>query len=168
MAYEYHTPLLVLRDPNEPEAQEHVRTLGLVPGQREYLIRSVNDEIALGDLGAPPAGIYLGFRSLKEIMGIVSEYVEVPRELAERDVAPPDRYLRTSERALPFKVQSSKEEPQNQQYKAMAHGYWFWIDESDHKSKAVLEALNYLFVSQSGASKPGDPILTLPLSPPGQ
>ena len=60
------------------------------------------------------------------------------------------------------------EEPLNQQYKAMAHGYWFWIDESDHKSKAVLEALYYLFVSQSGASKSGDPILTLPLSPPGQ
>jgi hypothetical protein len=168
MAYEYHTPLLVLRDPENPEAQEHVRMLGLVPGKREYLIRSVNDEIALGDLGAPPAGIYLGFRSLKEIMGIVSEYVEVPPSLAERDAVPPGRYLRTSERTLPFKVRSSQEEPQNQQYKAMAHGYWFWIDESDHKSKAVLEALNYLFVSQSGASKPGDPILTLPLSPPGQ
>lgn len=168
MAYEYHTPLLVLRDPDDREAQEHVRSLGLVPGKREYLIRSVNDEIALGDLGAPPAGIYLGFRSLKEIMGIVSEYVEVPASLAEKDVVPPDRYLRTGERTLPFKVRSAKEEPQDQQYKAMAHGYWFWIDESDHKSKAVLEALNYLFVSQSGASKPGDPILTLPLSPPGQ
>lgn len=101
-------------------------------------------------------------------MGIVSEYVEVPASLAEKDVVPPDRYLRTGERTLPFKVRSAKEEPQDQQYKAMAHGYWFWIDESDHKSKAVLEALNYLFVSQSGASKPGDPILTLPLSPPGQ
>lgn len=168
MAYEYHTPLLVLRDAANPEAQEHVRTLGLVPGKREYLIRAVNDEIALGDLGPPPAGIYLAFRSLKEIMGIVSEYVEVPPGLADKDVVPPDRYLRTSERALPFKVNSSSEEPQNQQYKALAHGYWFWIDESDHKSKAVLEALNYLFQSQSGASSPGDPILTLPLSPPGQ
>jgi hypothetical protein len=101
-------------------------------------------------------------------MGIVSEYVEVPPGLADKDVVPPDRYLRTSEQALPFKVHSSNEEPQNQQYKALAHDYWFWIDESDHKSKAVLEALNYLFQSQSGASSPGDPILTLPLSPPGQ
>ena len=50
----------------------------------------------------------------------------------------------------------------------MAHGYWFWIDEPDHNSKAVLEALNYLFALQSGPSKPGDSILTLPLSPPGQ
>ncbi|MHC5159395.1 MAG: hypothetical protein ACYSN8_05085, partial [Planctomycetota bacterium] len=91
MAYEYHTPLLVLRNPNDPETKEHVRTLGLVPGQREYLIRSVNDEFALGDMGSPPAGIYLGFRSLKEIMGIFSEYVEVPRELADRDIAPPSR-----------------------------------------------------------------------------
>jgi hypothetical protein len=31
-----------------------------------------------------------------------------------------------------------------------------------------LEALRARLMSQSGASNPGDPILTLPLSPPGQ
>jgi len=164
MAFEYHTPLLVLRDAEDPEAQEHLRTLGLRPGLREYVIRAVNDEIAMG---APPTFIYLGFRSLKEIMGIVSEYVEIPPELKARGIVPPPRYVRTGDEKLSFKVQSSKEEPQDTLYKVIVHGHWFWIDEADYQSKSVLEALYYLLQSQSGASKPGDPILTLPLSPPG-
>ena len=59
------------------------------------------------------------------------------------------------------------EQPQNRQYKAKAHGYGCLIDESDHNSKAVLEALNDLFVSQAGLSKRGDSALMLPLSPLG-
>jgi len=165
MAFEYHTPLLVLRDPEDPKTQGHLRTLGLEPGQREYVIRAVNDEIAMG---APPTFIYLGFRSLKEIMGIVSEYVEIPPELEAHGIVPPPRYVRTAEEKLSFKVRSSKEEPQGTQYKVVAHDHWFWIDEDDYQSKAVLEALYYLLQSQMGASKPGDPILTLPLSPAGQ
>jgi len=166
MCLEYHTPVLVLRDADDPVTQEHVRMLGLTPGQSEYVIRAVNDEIALGDLGGPAAGIYLGFRSLKEVMGIVSEYVEVPTELS--GIVPPSRYRQTGNAKLPFTVRSSQVEPPGTLYKVLAHDHWFWIDESDHKSKAVLEALYYLLMSQSGASQPGDPILTLPLSPPGQ
>ena len=60
------------------------------------------------------------------------------------------------------------EEPQNRQHEAMAQGYGFRVDESDHKSKAVLVGLNNLFVTQPGASKPGDPMRTRPLIPPGQ
>jgi hypothetical protein len=166
MCLEYHTPLLVLRDGDDPVTQELVRTLGVIPGRPEYQLRAVNDEIALGDLGSPTGAIYLGFRSLKEIMGIASEYVEVPEAL--RGIVPPPRYLQTGDAKLPFAVRSSREEPRGTMYKVLAHDHWFWIDEADHKSKALLEALYALLMSQSGASQPGDPILTLPLSPPGQ
>jgi hypothetical protein len=164
MAFEYHTPLLVIRDPGDPVAQEHLRTLGLEPGQREYVIRAVNDEIALG---APPTFIYLGFRSLKEIMGIVSEYVEVPSAIAERGNVPETRYQQTGAYRLAFKVRSSRLEPRDTPYRASLHGYWFSIDPADQESKAVLEALYYTYQSQQGATAPGDPILTLPTSPPG-
>ena len=98
-------------------------------------------------------------------MGIASEYVEVPIGL--RGIVPPARFTQTGEAALPFAVHSSQEEPQGTMYKVLAHDHWFWIDEADHKSRAVLEALYALLMSESGASQPGDSILTLPLSPPG-
>ena len=160
MAFEYHTPIMVLRDPEDPETQEHLRTLGLVPGSREYEIRAVNDEIALG---RGPTFIFVGFRSLKEIMGIVSEYVEIPPELEARGVVPPPRYLTTGERQLGFKVRWSKEEPQNTPYRVSMYDHWFWIDQTDHDSKALFEALNILFYSQLGGSEKGDVTLTLPL-----
>jgi hypothetical protein len=122
----------------------------------------VNDEIALG---RGPTFIFVGFRSLKEIMGIASEYVEVPPELEVRGIAPPPRYQQTGMQKLSFKVHSSKDEPQGTPYKVSAHDHWFWIDMTDHKSKALLEVLFSLFYSQIGASEPGSPILTLPLSP---
>ena len=162
MAFEYHTPLLVVRDPKNPETQKHLATLGVVPGSREYEIRAVNDEIALG---RGPTFIFVGFRSLKEIMGIASEYVEIPPELEARGVVPPSRFQQTGERQLAFKVRSSTDEPQYTPYKVSLHDHWFWIDLDDHKSKALLEALYSLFYSQLGATKPGDPILTLPLAP---
>lgn len=162
MALEYHTPLIVVRDPRNPEAQEHLRTLGVVPGYREYEMRAVNDEVALG---RGPTFIFIGFRSLKEIMGIASEYVEVPPELEARGIVPPSRYRQTGIQKLSFKVRSSTDEPQDTPYKVSLHDHWFWIDLADHKSKALLEALYSLFYSQLGATKPGDPILTLPLAP---
>jgi hypothetical protein len=165
MGFEYHTPLLVVRDLEHPEVLEHLRTLGLAPGHREYIIRAVNDEIALGaDLST---FIYLGFRSLKEIMGIVSEYVEVPPDLAERGSAPLPGYRQTGAHRLKFKVRSGEAEPREAPYRASLHGYWFWIDPTDQDSKAILEALYYTYQSQRGATTPGDPILTLPTSPPG-
>jgi hypothetical protein len=165
MGFEYHTPLLIVRDPEDPKVLEPLRTLGLAPGHREYIIRAVNDEIALGaDLST---FIYLGFRSLKEIMGIVSEYVEVPTEIAERGAVPQSRYRQTGAHRLAFKVRSSKAEPRDTPYRASLHGHWFWIDPADQDSKAVLEALYYTYQSQRGATTPGDPILTLPTSPPG-
>jgi hypothetical protein len=162
MSFEYHTPLIAIRDPDDPETQGYLRTLGVVPGHREYEIRAVNDEV---HLGRPPTFIFVGFRSLKEIMGIASEYVEIPAELAARGIAPPPRYQQTGMQKLSFKVRSSKDEPQGTPYKVSLHDHWFFIDMTDHKSKALMEALFSLFYSQIGASKPGDPILTLPLSP---
>ena len=145
MAFEYHTPLMVVRDPENQEAQELLRTLGVVPGSREYEIRAVNDEIALG---RGPTFIFVGFRSLKEIMGIASEYVEIPPELEARGIVPPSRFQQTGERQLAFKVRSSTDEPQDTPYKVSLHDHWFWIDLDDHKSKALLEALYSLFYSQ--------------------
>ena len=162
MALEYHTPLIVVRDQEDPETQEHLRTLGVVPGSREYELRAVNDQIALG---RGPTFIFLGFRSLKEIMGIVSEYVEIPPELAARGVVPPARYQQTGDLALNFSVRWSKEEPQGTPYKASMYDHWFWIDMADHDSKAMFESLNNLFYSQLGSAESGGPILTLPLAP---
>jgi hypothetical protein len=162
MALEYHTPIIVLRDSENPEAHEHLRTLGVVPGSRVYEIRAVNDEVAFG---RPPSFIFVGFRSLKEIMGIASEYVEIPPELEARGVVPPARYLQTGERQLAFKVRASRDEPEDTPYKVSMYGHWFWIDLTDHKSKALFEALNTMFYSQLGRSESGAPILTLPLSP---
>ncbi len=160
MVLEYHTPLLVLKDPSDPQTEEYVRLLGLEPGLREYIIRAATDEIALG---RSLNFIYVGFRSLKEIMGIVSEYVDVPAELS--DTVPQPRYRRTGENKLPFRVRSSEREPRDTAYKVLVHDHWFWIDESDVDSKSVLEALYAILLRQSGASEVGAPTLTLPVGP---
>ena len=64
-----------------------------------------------------------------------------------------------------FRRRGLKANCKGEAYKVSAHDQWFYIDLADKKSKALLEAFNSLFYSQLGASKPRDPILTLPLSP---
>ena len=141
---------------------EHIRTLGLKPGHRVYEVRAVNDEVAIG---RGTSFIFLGFRSLKEIMGIASEYVEIPEDLEERGLVPPNRYLQTGDRELGFKIRSGKSEPSATPYKVSMYDHWFWIDMTDHDSKALFEVLNTMFYSQLGRSAGGKPTLTLPLTP---
>ena len=64
-----------------------------------------------------------------------------------------------------FRRRGLKASRKGQAYKVSTHDHRFYIDLAVHKSKALLEALYSLFYSQLGATKPGDPILTLPLAP---
>ena len=65
-----------------------------------------------------------------------------------------------------FRRRGLKASRNGQAHKISAHDHWFWIDLADQKSKALSEAFYSLFYSQLGATKPGDLILTLPMSTP--
>lgn len=139
--------------------QQAFRTLGLEPGHREYEIRHTNDEIALG---RGPTFLWLSFRSLKELMTIASEYVDVPPDLEARGIAMKPRYKRSGS-AIPLKVQWSKEKPDSA-YAVTMYDYWFTIRSDDHQSKAMFEAINDLFYMQLEGAKDSDTLLTLPLA----
>jgi hypothetical protein len=159
LVFEYHSALIVVRDPEDAVTQQAFRTLGLEPGHREYEIRHTNDEIALG---RGPTFLWLSFRSLKELMTIASEYVEVPPELDARGIAMKPRYKRSGS-AIPLKVQWSKEKPDSP-YAVSMYDYWFTIRSDDHQSKAMFEAINDLFYMQLDGAKDSDTLLTLPLA----
>jgi len=159
LVFEYHSALIVVRDPEDAVTQQAFRTLGLEPGHREYEIRHTNDEIALG---RGPTFLWLSFRSLKELMTIASEYVDVPPDLQARGIAMKPRYKRSGSE-IPLKVQWSKEKPDSP-YAVSMYGYWFTIRSDDHQSKAMFEAINDLFYMQLEAAKDSDTLLTLPLA----
>jgi hypothetical protein len=159
LALEYHSPIMVVRNPEDSETQEAIRTLGLEPGHREYEIRHTNDEIALG---RGPTFLFISFRSLKELMTIASEYVRVPPDLENQGFAATPRYKRTGS-DIPFTVEWSKDEPDSP-YAVSMYGYWFTIRSDDHASKAFFQALNDLFYMQLEGAKESDTLLTLPLA----
>jgi hypothetical protein len=159
LALEYHSPLMVVRDPDDPVTQQALKTLGLGLGHREYEVRHTNDEIALG---RGPTFLFITFRSLKELMTIASEYVDVPPDLAASGIATEPRYKRSGS-AISFKVEWSKEEPDSP-YAVSMYDYWFTIRSDDHHSKAFFEALNDLFYMQLEGAKESDTLLTLPLA----
>ena len=171
----YRQPVLYI-DPAMLEsapAREFVRTFGLKPGLAKYDVTvdslpPFNREAAAGGHTI----IDLEPRSLLQAMYFVSHGVEVPPEHSAGGYA---RTTRTEDGGAfdwskvtqgVFRVHWSKGDapPAGALVSAFYRGYWFYIDATDHETKATFSLLVELSRLDLQA-KPGDrPLLTLPLS----
>ena len=108
-------------------------------------------------------------RSLLGILFFLSQSVEVPREDVERGKVTITR----SETGEAFdwsevtrdllRVESQLSVPTQAAVAVLYRGKWFYVDDSDLKSKSTFSLLTQLFALQAGEAKGIAPVLTLPV-----
>ena len=116
--------------------------------------------------GRGPAGeLAMQPRSLLQVLQGMGAFVEVPPEHLAREWAMPGAEME-AEASSPvgMRIQSSRHKPA-QPYAAVRYkGYWFWIDQSDWRTKRTLAMVILLFTLTNTGQGERLPVLTIPTS----
>ena len=156
---------------DSPEMKEVSEIFGVVPGQKQYRIKSELADDANPNLPNPIGNdtIFMNLRSVLQIMTFLSKGVCVPEEHVRMGIAPmtpgPDGqpFNWTQVTAGNFFVLSQKRRPHDTEVAVQYRGYWFYIPQNDVNSRAALAILEILFALQESDGKSVGPLLTLPL-----
>ena len=99
-------------------------------------------------------------RSMMDVMSALAAYIEVPeRHVAENRASP---NLRSDASNL-IQVRSSESPPQDAFVAVPYRNYWFWVPDTDFRSKHMLSVMVLLFsLVQTGDVSPVAPVLTIP------
>ena len=167
---------VLLVDPravSSPEMREVARVFRLKPGLARYVI----SQEALNPFPAtyPSEGVEsfdFETRSLLQALYFVSHGVDVPPEHVDRQLVTTTR----DESGKPFDWQTvlsglfrvasaaGSARPTGAHVAIPYRGYWYYIDERDHSSKATFSLLMELARLELVGRSGGGPVLTLPLS----
>lgn len=131
--------------------------LGLDPGLMEFVITN--------RLTARVAGeITMRTRSVLSIMSFLARGIDVPEDDLEsgRVVVMPPMIAREVLPRIPLRVRSSEARPVSAYAAVKYRGHWFYIDDSDIRSKRAFATLLIFFQLQAPTSGPAAPLLTLP------
>ena len=63
-----------------------------------------------------------------------------------------------------FLIHSCEKRPKHAAVAVHHRGHWFYIDDTDHRSKATVALLSLLFSLQSGSRQALQPAVTIPLN----
>jgi len=148
------------------ETRELLDLLGLQPGRLHYplVIATVEHEAA-----GPRESLAVETRSLLAVMYFLSQSIEVPKRDEEAgrvtvtlDAAgAPFDWKRVTGSIL--RVQTSASGPPDPAVAVRERDAWFFIADSDVRSKSTFSLLAQLLALQSGKVEPAGPLLTLPL-----
>jgi hypothetical protein len=138
------------------------RTLALEPGREEFQLTQFPFHRAPDEIG-------MRGRSLLGLLYFLSQAVEAPDEHVDAGLVTVTRHAD----GTPFdwrtllgstmRIRSAPSRPASA-YVAIYHrGHWFYVDDTDHASKASLNLLHFLFSLQSASGKGRSPVLTLPV-----
>ena len=143
-------------------AQKFAKAINLKPGQKNYVI-------TLSTKHNEPNQIRVVTRSLLGILFYLSQAVEVP----EQDIreGKGTRTFKTSGEIFDWKevtgellrIKSDSSKPENATLMVFYRGTWFYIEDSDLKSKSTFSLLSQIFSLQAKKIKGKVPILTLPI-----
>ncbi len=132
--------------------------LGLKPDASEYRVGHSPE-------GSRDTEIIIRGRSLYEILEAIAAEIDVPQDDVEkkRVLPTPDfATLGESEPGPLIRIHSSPEKPSNAPVAVRYRNSWFWVDDSDYRSKKLFSVLTALFmITESGT---GDfvPVVTIP------
>jgi hypothetical protein len=138
------------------------RALDLDPGRDEFTITEFPYRRQPPELGVDS-------RSLLGVLYFLSQSVEVPAEdvqaglvtVTEDALGQPFDWSRITRKIMT--IHSQRKRPENA-YVAVEHrGWWFYIADNDHTSKATWSFLSILFALQSASAQGKSPLLTLPI-----
>jgi hypothetical protein len=138
------------------KAAEIRRLLKLPPEQQKFTLvyspgRGAENELAVTS------------RSMLQIMGAFSSYLDVPEEhLKDHSALPAFENVPPETRRDVVRIRSGKEKPVAAFAAVPYRGYWFWIDDGDWQSKRAMTAIMYFFtLSETGANE-RLPLVTIP------
>ena len=160
---------------NSADAQRLRELLDLDPSRNSFAMLEMelaNIEKGRAYRGATPAALdpeaiwtevgLLG-RSMMEIMQVASTTVQVPAEDIDAGIvfpAPPSSESGDSW----LTIKSSRDEPSNATLRIKFRGNWYYIEDSDLKSREAFSMLNAMFAVTGGTVPGANPILTLPVN----
>ena len=102
-------------------------------------------------------------RSMLQIMGAFSSYVDVPEaHLKERRALPAFEHTAPESRQDKVRVHSGKDKPANAYAAVQYRDYWFWIDDGDWQAKRALTAVMFFFTLAETGSPEKLPLITIP------
>ncbi len=103
-------------------------------------------------------------RSILQIMNTMAVQVEVPSiHLSEGRATPGyDRQTHASEKQRLVRIQSSKHKPSDAYVSVEYHGYWFWIDDCDLRTKRAFAFMMMLFTLADTGERENLPLITIP------
>ncbi len=138
------------------KAGEVRRLLRLPPEQQRFNLvyspaRGAENELAVNS------------RSMLQIMGAFSSYMEVPEEhLKDNSALPVLKGDSTEARQEVARIHSGKDKPEGSFAAVKYRGYWFWIDEGDWKTKRALTAVMFFFTLAETGGNERLPLITIP------
>ncbi|HEV3164014.1 MAG TPA: hypothetical protein VGZ22_08275 [Isosphaeraceae bacterium] len=155
----------------DPDVLNLVQLLHLFPNRSQYGVKRVDRTTAdplqpLGDLNDQ---ISVKTRTILEMMIYLSKGVDVPDEHLCRGLAiqtpGPDGTLFdwTQVTSGLFHVCVQKKRPKEAAVAIEYRGYWYYIADSDHLSKATMTLIQAILNVQLSEPKQSGPILTLPV-----
>lgn len=150
----------------DPAVREVVQLLELTPDRDHYpLVSGV-----LHEAGGPPwDSIYVQTRSLLGALFFISNGVEVPADHSRAGIVtttvgesgePIDWAAITGD---VLRIRSSSSQPNRARIAVPHRGRWFFIDDTDLKSKSTFVLLTQLYALQASPPSGGGPTLTLPV-----
>ncbi len=140
----------------EAKSAELRRLLGLPVASRHFPVVTSSSRAPKGALAMQP-------RSLLQILQAVAAFVEVPSDhLAQHWAMPVATTEAEDHQIFGIRIRSSRHKPQ-QPYAAVRYkGHWFWIDQSDWRTKRTLVLVILLFTLTDAGNAERLPVLTIP------
>ncbi len=143
-------------DDIKAKAAEIRRLLGLSPDQQRFSLvyssaRGEENELAVNS------------RSMLQIMGAFSTYMDVPEEhLRDHSAVPAFEHDPGGKGQDVARIHSGKEKPETSFAAVRYRGYWYWIDDGDLLTKRALTAVIYFFTLAETGGREKLPLVTIP------
>ncbi len=143
-------------DIENPKTLAWLDAMGIAPRSEIPVIHGVS---------FAPDVIRIQTRSLLGAMFYLSLGIDVPAEHVASGEAPmpANENYRDITKDF-FTIRSSRTKPARTYIKTRYRGHWFYIDRTDHRSKATFALLRLLFSLQSGSRPAYQPAVTIPLN----
>lgn len=140
----------------EAKRREIAEILGLKPTPDEI-------NVYYGGYSGRDDEIAMLTRSMLQIMLELGFFAEVPdSDVAEGRASPGDASMGGRDDPRPLRIMSGEEPPAEAFVAVPYHGHWFWIPDTDIRSKVTFGAVMLLFSISDVGAKGGSPVVTVP------
>jgi len=154
--------IIFFRHNLDKDIEQQVKTLfkllKINPEEREY-------KLVYGSTAEDDTEIAMLTRSMIDIIAELAMYVQVPAKHIEENRASPGivgRATSVEELRSQIFVKSSKQKPEDAFLAVTYRDHWFYIDDTDFRSKRMFSFLIFLLSLAESGSQGLSPVLTLP------